>query len=128
MALSWEIFLKKWWKPDHILFPKHWKEDMIRGWQTVQARSAETVDRSFAEAELIRLRYRLEKISRKLLEAHQNLGKRVHDHWSGKGNLTEEERKREFRRIGILLEEQKILLDQMKEMNEPSSPDEKVSP
>ncbi|WDT72011.1 MAG: hypothetical protein MPW17_03965 [Candidatus Manganitrophus sp.] len=101
---------------------------MIRGWQAVQTRSASAVDRSFAEAERIRIRYRLEKTNRKLVEAHQTLGKRVHDHWSGKGNLTEEERKREFRRIGLLLEEQKILLDQMKEMDQPSDPDEKVSP
>lgn len=128
MALSWEIFLKKWWKPERGLFPKHWKEDMIRGWEAVQTRSASAVDRSFAEAERIRIRYRLEKTNRKLFEAHQTLGKRVHDHWSGKGNLTEEERKREFRRIGLLLEEQKILLDQMKEMDQPSDPDEKVSP
>jgi hypothetical protein len=98
---------------------------MIRGWQTVQSRSAAAVDRSFAEVELIRTRYRLEKINRKLFEAHQNLGKRVHNHWSGKGNLTEEERKREFRRIGLLLEEQKLLLDQMKELDQPSHLDEK---
>lgn len=101
---------------------------MIRGWQAVQSRSASAVDRSFAEIELIRIRFRLEKINRKLREAHQNLGKRVHDHWSGKGNLTEEERKREFRRIGLLLEEQKILFEQMKEMDQSSGPDEKVSP
>ncbi|WDT80589.1 MAG: hypothetical protein MPW14_01985 [Candidatus Manganitrophus sp.] len=128
MALSWEIFLKSGGNRSGGLFPKHWKEDMIRGWQAVQTRSASAVDRSFAEAERIRIRYRLEKTNRKLVEAHQTLGKRVHDHWSGKGNLTEEERKREFRRIGLLLEEQKILLDQMKEMDQPSDPDEKVSP
>jgi len=98
---------------------------MIRGWETVQSRSTAAVDRSFAEVELIRLRYRLEKINRKLFEAHQNLGKRVHDHWAGKGALSEEERKREFRRIGVLLEEKKLLLDQMKELDQPPHPDEK---
>lgn len=129
MALSWEIFLKKWWKSEQSLFPKHWKEDMIRGWQTVQSRSASAVDRSFAETELIRMRYRLEKINKKIFEAQQNLGKRVHDHWSGKGNLTEEERKREFRRIGLLLEEQKTLLDQIRGLlDQPSDPDKKASP
>lgn len=101
---------------------------MIRGWQTVQSRSASAVDRSFAEVELTRIRYRLEKINRKLLEAHQNLGKRVHEHWAGKGSLTEEERKREFRRIGLLLEEQKILLDQMKELVQPARPDDNDRP
>lgn len=128
MALSWEIFLKKWWKSEQGLFPKHWKEDMIRGWQTAQTRSASAVDRSFAEVELIRIRYRLEKINRKIVEEYQNLGKRVHDHWSGKGNLSEEERTREFRRIGLLLEEQKILLDQMKEFDQSPHPHEKISP
>lgn len=128
MVLSWEIFLKKWWKTEPGLFPKHWKEDMIRGWQTVQARSESAVDRSFAEVELIRVRYRLEKINRRIFEANQNLGQRVHEHWSGKGSLTEEERKREFRRIGLLLEEKKILLDQMKELDQPTRPEEDVSP
>lgn len=128
MALSWEIFLKKWWKPEQGLFPRRWKEDIIRGWHAVQSRSASAVDRSFAEVELIRIRFRLEKTKKKLFEAHQSLGKRVHDHWSEKGNLTEEERKREFRKIGLLLEEQKILLDQMKEIDHAAHPDEKMSP
>lgn len=126
MGLSWEIFLKK-WRSEQGLFPKRWKEDMIRGWQTVQSGSASAVDRSFSELELIRLRYRLERVNKKLFEAYQNLGKKVVDHWSEKGKLTEEERNREFRRIGYLLEEQKILLDEIKAMNQPSDADEKTS-
>ena len=128
MSLPWEILLKRWWRSEQGLFPKHWKEDMIRGLQAVQSRSAATVDRSFAEVELIRLRYRLERVNRKLFEAHQNLGKRIVDHWSGKVKLTEEERNREFRRIGLLLEEQKSLLDEMEEMNQPLHSDDAVSP
>jgi|GEM_PF-4108321 len=128
MSLSWEIFLKRWWKSEEGLFPKRWKEDMIRGWEAVRSGSASAVDRSFSEVESIRLRYRLERVNKKLFEAYQALGKRVVDHWSGKGRLTEEERSREFRRIGFLLEEQKSLLDELKEMNQPSHTDQITSP
>ena len=128
MSLSWEIFLKRWWRSEQGLFPRRWKEDMIRGWQTVQSRSASAVDRSFSEVELIRLRYRLERVNRRLFEAHQSLGKRIVDRWSGKGGLTEEERTREFRRIGFLLEEQKTLLAEIREIDQAPHPDETTSP
>lgn len=101
---------------------------MIRGWQSVQSGSASAADRSFAEIELMRLRYRLERVNRKLFEAYQNLGTRVVDHWSRKGILTEEERNREFRRIGFLLEEQKSLLDEMRAMDPPSHSDQTTPP
>lgn len=101
---------------------------MIRGWQTVRSRAASGVDHTFTHVELVRIRYRLERVNRRLFEAYQNLGKRVVDHWGGKGSLAEEERKREFRRIGLLLEEQKHLIEQIRELNQSTASEEKSAP
>lgn len=123
---TWDLFLKKWFKAES-LFPRRWKEDMIRGWQAVRSKAARGVDQTFSNVELARTRYRLERINRRLLEAYQGLGKRALDHWTGKGALTEEERKREFRRIGLLLEEQKNLIEQIRELDQPPPSEESLS-
>lgn len=115
MLFSWRGILKEWSEVDKRA--KQWKEDLIRGWREIQSAAAPLADRSFAEVEALRLRYRLERADRKLFEACQAFGRRISESWAGEGMLlTEEERKVESRRIGLLLDEKKRLMDQMREM------------
>lgn len=99
---------------------KPWKRDAVHGWNRLQSASASVVDRSFKEVESLRLRYRLERINQKLFLAYRSFGKKVADHWSLAYPLTEDERKRELRRIHLLLEEQKIITDQIHELDDPA--------
>jgi hypothetical protein len=106
--------LKEWWKS------KQWRRDAVQGWSMIESAGSSVADRSFKEVEFLRLRYRLERINQKLFQAYQSFGKKVVDHWASVYILTEEERKREFRRIHLLLEEQKKLADQLDELKEPT--------
>ncbi|MFY9269872.1 MAG: hypothetical protein WAO55_09025 [Candidatus Manganitrophaceae bacterium] len=129
MASSWNIFSKKWWRWEPGLFPKRWEESILRGWQVVREGKGLVVDRSIAEGERLRLLYRLDRTDRKLHEAYRLLAKRVLDQWAGKGRLSEEERKREFSRIGLLIEEQKKLQQEISELEaSPQSDDQKSEP
>ena len=124
MSLSWRVLLKEWLKFEKKT--KRWSEEAAQGWNTVQAGTASLTDRSFKEVESIRLHYRLERVNRKLMQAYRSLGKKVSDHWAADGHpLTEEEKKREFRRIHLLLDEQKKVMDQIEEMEVSFSSDEK---
>ena len=114
MALSLRQILKEW------LTSRRWKRDAIRGWKVLESAGSSAADHSFKEVEALRLRYRLERIDQKLFQVYQSFGKKVVDHWSSVYILTEEERKREFRRIHLLLEEQKKITDQIHELNEPT--------
>lgn len=115
MAPSLQQMLKEWLKS------KRWKQDAIRGWSKLQASGSTMTDRSFREVELVRLRYRLERIGEKLARAYQSFGKKVVDHWASVYVLTEDERKRDFRRIHLLLDEQRKLTDEIRELAEPLS-------
>lgn len=99
---------------------KPWKRDAAYGWSRLQSVGSSVVDRSFREAESLRLRYRLEKINQKLFLAYRSFGKKVADHWSLAYSLTEDEKRRELRRIHLLLEEQKKITDQIHELDDPA--------
>lgn len=114
MGMSLQQVLKEW------LRSKQWKEDVSHGWSKLQSAGSSVADRSFKEVELLRLRYRLERVDQKLFQAYQSLGKKVTDHWAAVYILTDDERKREFRRIHLLLDEQKKLTDQIQELQEPA--------
>lgn len=116
MNASLKQILKDWWKT------KQWKTDAARGWEKLQATGASAADRSFKEIELVRLRYRSERIGVKLFETYQALGKKVADHWAGIHLLVEDEKKRDMRRIRLLLEEQKKTAEQIRELEEPIPP------
>jgi hypothetical protein len=119
MPFLWQTLLGKWLKLDYAALSKQWKEDLVRGWNILEWGGASMADLSFREVELLRLRYRLEKVNERLFQAYQTLGKKVMDYWAeAHPSLTEEERKREFRRIDLLLEEQKKILDQIRELQE----------
>jgi hypothetical protein len=114
MAMSLLRVLKEWLKS------KQWKRDAIQGWDLIESAGSSVADRSFKEVESLRLRYRLEKVNQKLFQVYQSFGKKVVDHWASVYLLTEEERKREVRRIHLLLEEQKKITDQIHELKEPT--------
>jgi len=114
VALSLPQRLKEWLKS------KQWKQDAVHGWNAVQSAGSSIADRSFKEGESLRLRYRLARVNERLFQAYRTFGKKVLDHWSLVYVLTEDERKREFRRIRLLLEEQKNLLDQTHELHDPA--------
>ncbi len=108
-----------------LISRKSWKEDASRGVKRLQTAGASVVERSFEEVELVRLRYRLEKIDQELFEAYQVFGKKCIDHWTKGRHLTEVERKRECRRIEKMDDEKKKILGQIRELKE--SPDEGIS-
>ena len=114
MRFNWQGILKEWQRMEQR--SQRWKEDLVRGWREIQSAAAPLADRSFAEIEALRLRYRLDRIDRRLFEAYQTLGRRVTESWAGENLLSEEERKRDSRRIDLLSEERKRIMDQMKEM------------
>lgn len=115
MLFSWQGFLREWLKAEKRA--RRWGEDAARGWRELQSGAVSWADRSFAETEALRLRYRADRIDRKVFEAYRALGRRVSESWAGEGSaLTEEERKRESRRIELLLEERKKIMDQIGEM------------
>jgi hypothetical protein len=114
MAISLPQILKEWLKS------KQGKRDAIQGWSLIESAGSSVADRSFKEVESLRLRYRLERINQKLFQVYQSFGKKVMDHWASVYPLTEEERKREVRRIHLLLEEQKKITDQIHELKEPT--------
>lgn len=108
-----------------LISRKSWKQDAARGVKRLQTVGTSVVERSFEEVELVRLRYRLEKIDQELFEAYQVLGKKCIDHWTKGRNFIEVERKRECRRIHQVDEEKKKILNQMQELKE--SPNEETS-
>ena len=114
MRFTWQGILKEWQGVEKKSL--QWKEDLVRGWREIQSAAAPLADRSFAEIEALRLRRRLDRIDRRLFEAYQALGRRVSESWAGENLLAEEERKRESRRIDLLSEERKRIVDQMREM------------
>lgn len=113
MGMSLHQMLKEWLKS------KQWKQDVIQGWSQLQSAGSSVANRSFKEVESLRLRYRLERVNQRLFQAYQSLGKKVVDHWASVYILTDDGRKREIRRIHLLLDEQKKLTDQMQELQEP---------
>lgn len=114
MFFSWQGFLKEWLKAEERA--RRWGGDAVRGWRGLRSGAVSLADRSFAEAETLRLRYRADRIEQKLFEAYQALGRRVSESWAGEGNpLTEEERKGASRRIELLLEERKKIMDRIGE-------------
>jgi len=114
LTASLRQVLKGWLKS------KPWKRDAVQGWNHLQSAGASIVDRSFKEVESLRLRYRLERINQKLFFSYRSFGKKVIDHWSLAYPLTEDEKKRELRRIHLLLEEQKKMTDQIRELDDPA--------
>ena len=99
-----------------LLSRTSWKDDASRGMKRLQTAGTSVVDRSFEEVELVRLRYRIQKIDQELFEAYQLLGKKCVDHWTKGRNFIEVERKRECRGINHLDEEKEKILSQMQEL------------
>ncbi|HIE65094.1 MAG: hypothetical protein ABGX83_10880 [Nitrospira sp.] len=106
-----------------LLSRKSWKKDVARGMKRLQTAGTSVVERSFEEVELVRLRYRLEKIDQELFEAYHLLGKKCLDHWMKGRSFIEVERKRECRRIHQIDEDKKKILNQMRELKESSNED-----
>jgi hypothetical protein len=86
MFFSWQGLFKEWMRIEERTH--QWREDAVRGWRELQSNAAPLADRSFAEVESLRLRYRMDRI----------------------------DQKRESRRIELLSEEKKRLIDQISEM------------
>lgn len=126
MLSQWKLFFKDLFKLEYEKI-KHWKGDLGRGWDVIQERGTFLADRSFSQIELLQVNYRLERINQKLFQAYRILGKKVADHWTTVHPMTEEERKRDCRRIHLLLEERQKALEQIKEIQGMTFSQEKAS-
>ncbi len=122
MAFSWKSSLQKWLSP----LPKRWKEDLIRGFKMIQPVAASVSDGTLVEIELMQLRYRLERINRKLNDAYQTFGRRIMEHWDQSPVITEDEKKHLLHRINLLLKEQGKIVEQIQSIKEPPHPDNRA--
>lgn len=121
MSLSIKGFGRRWLQfVERLVSRTTWKEDLIRGLELLKTGGESTVDRSFAEVELIRLRRHLAQVDDKLTLAFQALGKKCMDHWTNQQVLDEKEKSRAFSTIETLKREREQVLDQIAAMKTPT--------
>lgn len=96
--------------------PERWKEDIIRGVRMLRSGTLWMAHRSIAEAERIRLTLQCHQIHQQLIQSYESLGKRVMEHWEGVLPLSPDEKGSVFQEIGLLLREQKKLMEQIRDI------------
>lgn len=122
-------FMKEWQEMfERIVSRTTWKEDLLRGLETLGTGGGLTVDRSFSEVEMIRFRRQLEQVDEKISLVYRALGKKSMEHWNHQQELDGKEKSKAIFQIDVLTAEKEKILEQMTTWKKTSSCSDVSSP
>lgn len=122
-------FMKEWQEMfERIVSRTTWKDDLSRGFETLETGGGFAADRFFSEVEMIRFRRQLEQVHEKLSLVYRALGKKSMEHWNHQQELDEKEKNKAILQIDVLIAEKEKIIEQMTAWKKTSSRSDARSP